>query len=89
MNSRKVILPNYIEFAKNRKRIGRLSWSRKPYNGNIYFEPCFQLVAKMNRDISKTSRKSIQVKKSGKVSAVRNTAIHDAENVGLVPVLEP
>ena len=28
------------------------------------------------------------VKNKGKISAIRNTVIHDAENLGLVPVLE-
>ena len=66
MYSRKDILPNYIEFAKNQKRIGRFSWSQKPYNGKNYFEPCFQLLKKMNLDKSKKPSKSILVKKKGK-----------------------
>ena len=44
----------------------------------------------MNRDKSKKPSKSILVKKKKeKISAIRNTVIHDAENLGLVPVLEP
>ena len=44
MYSRRDKLPNYVEFAKNQKRIGRFSCSQKPYNEKIHFEPCFQLL---------------------------------------------
>ena len=40
------ISSNYIEFAKNQKRIGIISWSQKPYNGKVYFKHCFQLLKK-------------------------------------------
>ena len=43
----------------------------------------------MNRDKSKKSIKSILVKKGERLSAKRNTVVHNAENLGLVPVLEP
>ena len=43
----------------------------------------------MNRDKSKKPGKSILVKKKERISAIRNTVIHDAENLGIVPVLEP
>ena len=90
MYSRKDILPNYIEFAKNQKRIGRFSWSQKPYNGKIYFEPCFQLLQKNESgQIEKTQQVYLGEKEGERISAIRNTVIHDAENLGLVPVLEP
>ena len=90
MYSRKDILPNNIEFAKNQKRIGRFSWSQKPYNGKIYFEPCFQLLTKNESgQIEKTQQVYLGEKEGERISAIRNTVIHDAENLGLVPVLEP
>ena len=88
--SRKDILPNYIEFAKNQKRIGRFSWSQKPYNGKICFEPCFQLLKKNESgQFEKTQQVYLGEKEGERISAIRNTVIHDAENLGLVPVLEP
>ena len=42
--SRKVVSPNYYAFSKNQKRIGRFVWFQKSYKGNLYFEPCFQLL---------------------------------------------
>ena len=89
MYSRKDILPNYIEFAKNQKRIGRFSWSQKPYNGKIYFEPCFQLLKKNESgQIEKTQQLYHGEKEGERISAIWNTVIHDAENFGLVSVLE-
>ena len=87
MYSRKDILPNYIEFAKNQNRIGRFSRSQKPYNGKIYVEPCFQLLKKKG---SGQIEKTQQGENEGEgISAIRNTVVHNAENLGLVPVLEP
>ena len=92
MYSQKDILPNYIEIAKNQKIIGRFSWSQKPYNGKIYFEPCFQLLKKNESgQIEKNQQVYLGVgeNEGERISAIRNTVIHDAENLGLVPVLEP
>ena len=82
MYSRKDNLPNYIEFAKNHKRTGRFFWSQKPYNGKVYFEPCFQLLKKNEPgQIEKTQQVYLDEKQEERISAIRNT-------VGLVPVLE-
>ena len=90
MYSRKDIVPNYIEFANNQKRIGRFSWSQKPYNGKNYFEPCFQLLKTNESGQIKTTQQVYLGEKEGeRISAIQNTVIHDAENIGLVPVLEP
>ena len=90
MNSRKDILPNYFEFAKNQKRIGRFSWPQKPFNGKIYFEPCFQLLKKNESgQTEKTQQVYLGAKEGESTSAIRNTVIHDAENLELVPVLGP
>ena len=44
----------------------------------------------MNRDKSKKPRQVYLGEKEGeRTSAIRNTVIHDAETLGLVPVLEP
>ena len=63
MYSWKKIFSSYIELAKNQKRIGRFSWSQKPFNKKLYFELCFQLLKKLNRDKSKKPTKSIMAKK--------------------------
>ena len=90
MYSREDILPNYIEFAENQKRIGRFSWSQKPYNGKIYFEPCFQSLKKNELgQTEKTQQVYLGENEGERISAIRNTVIHDAENLELVPVLEP
>ena len=90
MYSRKDILPNYIEFAKNQKRNERFIWSQKPYNGKNYFETCFQLLKKNDSgQIEKSQQICFGEKEGEKITAIRNTVIHDAENLGLVPLLKP
>ena len=62
----------------------------KPYNGKTYFEPCFQLLKKNEfGQIEKTQQVYLGETEGERISAIRNTVIHDAENLGLVPVLEP
>ena len=57
---------------------------------NFYFEPCFQLLRKNESgQIEKTQQVYLGEKERERISAIRNTVIHDAENLGLVPVLEP
>ena len=63
MYSWKNIFSNYIELAKNQKRIGKFSWSQKPFNKKLYFELCFQLLKKMNRYKSRKPTRSILAKK--------------------------
>ena len=70
--------------------MGDFFWSQKPYNGKIYFEPCFQLLKKKeSAQIEKTQQVYLGEKEGERLSAIRNTVIHDAENLGLVLVLEP
>ena len=89
MYSWKNIFSNYIELAKNQKRSGRFSWCQKSFNRKRYFEPCFQLLKKMNRDKSRKNQQVYLGEKGERISAIRNTVIHDAENLELVPLLEP
>ena len=89
MYSRKDTIPNYIEFSKNQTRIGRFAWSQKSYKGKIYFEPCFQLFKKNELgQLEKRQQVYLGEKEGEAISAIRNTVIHDAENLGLVPILE-
>ena len=89
MYSRKETSPNYIEFSKNQTRIGRFSWSQKSYKGKIYFEHCFQLFKKNELgQLEKRQQVYLGEKEGEAISAIRNTVIHDAENLGLVPILE-
>ena len=48
-------------------------------------------IAKKNEmgQIEKTQQVYLEEKEGKRTSAIRNTVIHDAENLGLVPVLEP
>ena len=87
--SRKDTSPNYIEFSKNQTRIGRFVWFQKSYKGKFYFEPCFQLL-KINDlgEFEKSQQVYLSEKEGEALSTIRNTVIHDAENLGLVPIYE-
>ena len=89
MYTRKDTSPNYIEFSKNQKRIGRFAWSQKSYKGKFLFEPCFQLFKKNELgQLEKRQQVYLGEKEGDAISAIRNTVIQDAENLGLVPILE-
>ena len=89
MYSRKVDSPTYFEFSKNQKRIGRFVWFQKSYKGKICLEPCFQLLKKNDLGQFEKSQQVYLSEKEGEaISAIRNNVIHDAENLGLVPIFE-
>ena len=89
MYSRKDTSPNYIELSKNQTRIGRFACSKKSYKGKIYFEPCFQLFKKKESGQLEKRQKVYPGEKEGEaISTIRNTVLHDAENLGLDPLLE-
>ena len=86
MYSRKDTSPNYIEFSKNQTRIGKFAWSQKSYKGKIY---CFQLFKKNELgQLEKRQQVYLGEKEGEAIWAIRITVIHDAENLGLVPILE-
>ena len=89
MYSRKDTSPNYIEFSKNQTRIGRFVWFQKSYKVKFYFEPCFQLL-KINDlgQFEKSQQVYLREKEGEALSTIRNTVIHDAENLGLEPTYE-
>ena len=87
MYSRKDTSPNYIEFSKNQTRSGRFARSQKSYKGKIYFEPCFQLFKKNELgQLEKRQQVYLGEKEGEAISAIGNTVIHDAENLGFVPI---
>ena len=89
MYSRKDTSQNYIEFSKNQTRIGRFAWSEKSYKWKNYFEPCFRLFKKNELgQLEQRQQVHLGEKEAEAISAVRNTIIHDSENLGLVPILE-
>ena len=89
MYSRKDPSANYIEFSKIQRRIGRFVWFQKSYKGKFYFEPCFQLLKINNlRQFEKSQQVYLSEKEGEALSTTRNTVIHDAENLGLVPIYE-
>ena len=89
MYMRKVDSSNYIEFSKNQTRIVRFAWSQKSDKGKICFEPCFQLL-KINDlgQFEKCQQVYLSENEGEAISAIRNTVIHDAENLGFVPIYE-
>ena len=89
MYSRKDTRPNFIEFSKNQGRIGRFACSQKSYKGKIHFEPCFQPFKKIELGQNEKRQQTyLGEKEEEAISAIRNTVIHDAENLRLVPILE-
>ena len=89
MYSRKDTSPIYIEFSKIQTRIGRFVWVQKSYKGKIYFEPCFQLLKISDvGQFEKSQQVYLSEKEGEAISAIRNTVIHDDENLGLVPIYE-
>ena len=89
MYSRKDTSPNYIEFSKNQTRIGRFVWFQKSYKGKFNYEPCFQLL-KINDlgQFEKSQQIYLSEKEVEALSTIRNTVIHDADNLGDVPIYE-
>ena len=82
MYSGKDTSPNCIEFSKNQTRIGRFVGSK-----NLTRGPCFQLFKiKDSGQFEKSEQVNLCEKEGKKVPAIRNTVIHDAENLGLVPM---
>ena len=67
----------------------KFAWSQKTYEGKIYFEPCFQLFKKNELgQLEKRQQVYIGAKEGEAISAIRNTVIHNAENLRFVPTLE-
>ena len=89
MYSIKADSPNYIEFSKNQKKIGRFVWFQKSYKGKICLEPCFQQL-KINDlgQFEKFQQVYLSENEGEAISAIRTTVIHDAEYLGLVPIYE-
>ena len=69
--------------------MGDLLGSKNPYKGKICLEPCFQLL-KINdlEQFEKSQQVYLSDKEGEAISAIRNTVIHDAENLGHVPIYE-
>ena len=88
MYSRKDTSPNYIEISINQTRLGRFAWSQKFYKGKKYWT----LFSTIQENWVRTTQKRQQVylgeKEWQAFSAIRNTINLDAENRGLVPILE-
>ena len=61
----------------------------KILKGKIYFEPCFQIFKKSELgQLEKRQQVYLGKKEGVEISSIRNTDIHDAENLGLVPILD-
>ena len=55
----------------------------------MYLEPCYQLLKINDLGQFEKSQQVYLIKKEGEaISAIRNSVIHDAENLGLVPIFE-
>ena len=89
MYSRKDTSPNYTDFSKNQTRIERFVWFQKSYKGKFYFETRFQLLKVNNLGQFEKSQQVYLSEREGEaLSGIRKTIIHDAENLGLVPIYE-
>ena len=86
MYSRKNTGPKYIELSKNKTRIGIFARSQKSFEAKIIQA----LLFKKNelRQLEKRKQAYHGEKEGKTISAIRTTVIHDAENFGLVAVLE-
>ena len=56
----------------------------------IHFEDCFQLIKKNDElgQLEKRQQGYLGEKEGEAISAIRNNVVHDAEQVGLLPILE-
>ena len=88
MYSRKNTSPNYIEFSKNQTRIWRFVWFQKTYKGKLYFEPCFQLLKINSLGQFESKQVYLSEEEVEALSKIRNTVIHDAENLEFAPICE-
>ena len=89
MYTRKDTSPNDVEFAKKSNKNWEICLVPKILQGEIYFEPCFQKL-KLNDmgQFEKSEQVYLSDKEGEAISTIRNTVIHDAENLGLVPLYE-
>ena len=74
---------------KIKQEFGGFVWFKKFYKGKFHFEPCFQLLK--NNDsgqIENSQQVYLSEKEGDALSTIRNTVIHDAENLGLVYTYE-
>ena len=91
MYSRKDISPNYtiyIEFSKNQTRIGRFAWSQNPTRGKFVLNPFSSIQEKWVGTNRKKTAIIFDEKEREAILAIRNTVIHNVENLGLIPILE-
>ena len=71
------------------KKNWEIVWFQGSYNGKIYIEPCFQLLEIEDLGQFEKFQQIFFREKEGEAkSAIRNTVIHNAENLGLVPIYE-
>ena len=72
-----------------KQKLGDLFGFQKSYEGKNYFEPCFQLLKTNDLGQFETSQQVYLSEKEGEaIVTIRNTVIHDAENLRLVPIYE-
>ena len=84
----KNIFPNYIELAKNHEELGDFLGPKNPLTKKFTLNlasNCWRKWIGTNRE----NPPSLSWRKRRKDISNRNTVIHDAENLGLVPLLEP
>ena len=84
-----MIVPTILNFQEIEKKIGGFDWFQKFYKGKLYFEPYFPLL-KMNElgQFKKSQQVYLSEKGGEAISAIRNSVIHDAESLELVPIYE-
>ena len=85
----KIIFPNYIELAKNHEELGEFLGPKNPLTKKNLLWTLLP-IAEENESVQIEKTHQVYLGEKGeRISAIRNTVIHDAENLGLVPLLEP
>ena len=88
----KTLIPIILNSQKIKQELGDLLGPRNPTSGKFILNPAFNYSRKISWDNSIKVLKGTTVhlgeKEGEAISAIKNTVIHDAENLGLVPILE-
>ena len=73
---------------KIKQELGDLVGPKNPTKGKFILNPAFNYSRNELRQLEKRQQVYLGEKEGEAISAIRNTVIHDAENLGLVPILE-
>ena len=85
----KTLIPITLNSQKIKQELGDLLGPKYPTRGKFILNPAFNNSRKNELgQLEKRQQVYLGEKEGEATSAIRNTVIHDAENLGLVPILE-